>query len=158
MWLFLVNGVVWVMYNMLTRHGRETTLFRKRDVAGVLPMINYYLRRGPHPETGKYNALQKSAYSVLPLVGLLAVLSGIAIYWPVQAQWLTAIFGDYDAARIWHFGAMVALVLFFLSHIVLVTLAGWKNFTGMITGKGEEQHVEEQPGALHTDGLVESAS
>src|SRR4030066_2310578 len=50
MWIFVVNGVVYVLYNILTKHGRRTTIFKKSDITGVLPMILYYLRiRKEHP-------------------------------------------------------------------------------------------------------------
>ena len=64
----------------------------------------YYLRlRKEHPPQGKHNALQKGAYTGIVVVGALAVLSGFAIYKPVQLGWLTALFGGYELARYWHF-------------------------------------------------------
>ncbi len=135
MWLFAVNGLVWFSYNILSRHGRRTTLFRLSDVRGVVPMILYYVRlRKVHPPSKKYNALQKLAYTATAAIGAVALLSGIAIYWPVQFQSLTRLFGNYDTARIWHFGAMAAIVLFFGGHLVMVASAGWANAVSMITG------------------------
>jgi Ni/Fe-hydrogenase b-type cytochrome subunit len=135
MWVFAINGVVYVLYNILTRHGRRTTIFRKSDVSGVLPMILYYLRiRKEHPPQKKYNALQKLAYTVVPLLALGGILSGIAIYWPVQFSGVTSLFGGYETARLWHFICMSALVLFFAGHLLMVAIAGWDNFLSMITG------------------------
>jgi len=136
MWLLAFNGVVWIVYNLMSRHGRQTTLFSPRkDISGILPMIAYYLRiRKQHPPVKKYNALQKLAYSTVPLIALGAIVTGIAIYWPVQFGWITRLFGNYDTARVWHFLFMAAIVLFFFGHIVMVLLAGWRNFLSMITG------------------------
>jgi thiosulfate reductase cytochrome b subunit len=135
MWLFALNGVVWVAYNVLSRHGRTTTLFRPGDARGIVPMTLYYLRvRKAHPRQGKYNALQKLAYSAVPAAALVALLSGVAIYWPVQLSGLTALFGGYDAARVWHFAAMAALLAFVAGHLVMVLFAGWWNFWSMVTG------------------------
>jgi thiosulfate reductase cytochrome b subunit len=135
MWLFAINGVVYVLYNILTRHGRRTTIFGKSDVSGVLPMILYYLRiRKEHPPQKKYNALQKLAYTIVPLLALAGILSGIAIYWPVQFSGITSLFGGYETARVWHFICMSALVLFFAGHLLMVAIAGWDNFLSMITG------------------------
>jgi thiosulfate reductase cytochrome b subunit len=135
MWLFAVNGVVWFAYNVLSRHGRTTTLFRPGDTRGIAPMVLYYLRlRKAQPPQGKYNALQKLAYSSVPVAALLALLSGIAIYWPVQFSGLTGLFGGYDSARVWHFAAMAALLAFVAGHLVMVLLAGWWNFWSMVTG------------------------
>jgi Ni/Fe-hydrogenase b-type cytochrome subunit len=135
MWLFVANGLAWLFYNLLSRHGRETTLFRPRDAGGVLPMVQYYLRLRKHPpQVLKYNALQKLAYTVIILVAAGGVVSGIAIYWPVQFQSITRLFGTYDGARVWHFLFMAALVLFFAGHLVLVASAGWRTALAMITG------------------------
>ena len=135
MWLFAVNGTVWLAYNILSRHGRRTTLFRRNDAPGVLPMILYYLRiRREHPPAGKYNPLQKLAYTSIPAVALGSILTGMSIYWPVQFGAVARLFGGYDTARIWHFLFMGALVLFLGGHLVMVVIAGWSNFLSIITG------------------------
>jgi Ni/Fe-hydrogenase b-type cytochrome subunit len=135
MWLFFVNGIAWILYNIMSKHGRQTTLFSRSDIRGILPMIKYYLRMSrEHPPSKKYNSLQKAAYTTIPLAALGVILSGIAIYWPVQFQWITSIFGNYDAARVWHFGFMTALVMFFAGHLFMVFISGWSNFLSMITG------------------------
>jgi Ni/Fe-hydrogenase b-type cytochrome subunit len=138
MWVFALNGLVWLLYTIASRHGRETTLFRWRDRAGIVPMVKYYLRiRKDHPPVKKYNSLQKLAYSSLPFVGLAGFLSGLALYWPVQFSRIAHLFGGYDNARIWHFLCMSAIVLFFAGHLLMVVIAGWRNFVSMITGWGE---------------------
>jgi thiosulfate reductase cytochrome b subunit len=135
MWLFVLNGFVWGAYNILSRHGRQTTLFRRADLTGILPTIRFYLRlQKQHPPSGKYNSLQKLAYTTIPLAALGSIASGVAIYWPVQFSGVTAIFGGYDTARVWHFLFTSFLVIFFLGHLVMVALAGWANFLSMITG------------------------
>ena len=135
MWLFVANGISWVLYNLISRHGRTTTLFNRGDVGGVLPMILYYMRiRKDHPPSRKYNSLQKLAYTTIPIVALGAVTTGVAIYWPVQFGFITSAFGNYDTARVWHFIFMAALVGFFGGHIFMVTISGWSNFMSMITG------------------------
>jgi thiosulfate reductase cytochrome b subunit len=135
MWLFFLNGIVWVVYNIASRHGRRTTLFSKSDASGLFPMIQYYLRiKKSHPPVKKYNALQKAAYTVVPLLAAGAVATGTAIYWPVQWSGLTSFFGGYDNARVWHFIFMSSLVLFFGGHLFMVLIAGWSNFVSIITG------------------------
>ncbi len=135
MWLFFVNGLVWFLYNIVSRHGRTTTLFKRGDISGVLPMLLYYLRvRKEHPPARKYNALQKLAYTTIPLAGLGSILTGISIYWPVQFSRIAALFGGYDTARVFHFLFAGVLVFFFLGHILMVIIAGWWNFVSMITG------------------------
>ena len=135
MWLFAVNGVIWVLYNLLSRHGRTTTLFSKNDIGGLRPMIEFYLRlRKKHPPVKKYNALQKAAYTSVPFVALGALTTGVAIYWPVQFGWVTRLFGNYDTARVWHFAFMSGLVFFIAGHLFMVAISGWGNFLSIITG------------------------
>ena len=135
MWLFAVNGAAWFLYNVLSRHGRQTTLFRWKDVSGVKPMILYYLRvRREHPPAGKYNPLQKLAYTSIPFAGLGSVLTGMSLYWPVQFAPLASLFGGYDTARIWHFIFTAGFTFFFMGHILMVIIAGWSNFVSIITG------------------------
>jgi thiosulfate reductase cytochrome b subunit len=135
MWLFVFNGLVWVLYNILSKHGRRTTLFRGEDISGLFPMIQYYLRvRKEHPPVTKYNALQKLAYTSMPLLALGSILTGVSIYWPVQFSFITSLFGGYDTARGWHFFFTTSFVFFFLGHLIMVTIAGWSNFVSMITG------------------------
>ena len=145
MWLFAMNGIIWILYNILSKHGRQTTIFSKNDIHGVLPMIKYYLRiRKDRPPSTKYNSLQKAAYSTIPVAALGATLTGIAIYWPVQLNWITSLFGNYDTARVWHFIFMAVLALFFIGHLFMVTISGWANFLSMITGwKKSGQHFSQ---------------
>ena len=143
MWVFFLNGLGWVLFNLFSRHGRETTLFRRTDVQEIVPMIKYYLRlQKKHPPVRKYNALQKLTYTLIPLLALASILTGMSIYWPVQFSFLTALFGGYDTARAWHFVFTVAFTLFFFGHLVLVAIAGWGNFVSMITGWKKDHAVQ----------------
>ena len=136
MWVFFINGAVWILYNIFTQHGRKTTLFSKKDVRGILPMILYYLRiRKEHPPTKKYNSLQKLAYTSTALLGFLGILSGVSIYWPVQFFWITWMFGGYDTARIFHFIFMASFLFFLFGHLIMVAITGWGNFVSIFTGK-----------------------
>jgi hypothetical protein len=84
-------------------------------------MLTYYLFiRKRHPVQGKYNALQRGTYFILPIVGAVAVITGIAIWKPVQLQWLTNLMGGYVWARYWHFMSMVVLVALSMIHIFMV--------------------------------------
>jgi thiosulfate reductase cytochrome b subunit len=147
MWILFLNGIIWVVYNIVTRHGRLTTIFRKEDIPGVLPMIQYYIRvRKEHPPVKKYNSLQKLAYSSVALLGIGSVMTGIAIYWPVQFGFVTAVFGGYNAARAWHFFFMLSIVFFFFGHIFMVGISGWSNFVSIITGW---KRISDKPDLSH---------
>ena len=60
------------------------------------------------------------------MVGVVVVLSGLAIWKPVQFQWLTALFGGYDTARRVHFVCMAAIVAFLAVHVVMALLVPQK--------------------------------
>ena len=51
-------------------------------------------------------------YAGVLLTGVVIVASGLAIWKPVQLQELAALFGGYEGARLVHFFAMAAIVLF----------------------------------------------
>ena len=72
-------------------------------------MMKFYLfLKKRHPVQGKHNALQRGTYFIMPIVGAVTVLSGIAIWKPVQFSLLTNLMGGYVWARYWHFMSMVA--------------------------------------------------
>jgi thiosulfate reductase cytochrome b subunit len=82
----------------------------------------------------KYNALQRAAYFSVPVAGLLSVATGWAIHKPMQLHWLAALFGGYNAARVWHFWLMWVYILFIVPHVILVCADGWDTFRSMIVG------------------------
>ena len=99
-------------------------------------MARHYFLRGPRPSwTGDYNPLQKLAYTTaIALLGL-SLVSGLALFKPVQLAWLVSVFGGYRLARIWHFAAMAGVLSFVPGHLVMVALHGWSNFAAMWTGR-----------------------
>jgi thiosulfate reductase cytochrome b subunit len=83
---------------------------------------------------GTYNAVQKLLYLVVLLLGAAAVLSGLAIWKPVQFASLTALLGGYDVARVVHFLVMAGIVAFILVHLALVALVP-RTLVSMVTGR-----------------------
>lgn len=134
MWLFFVNGLLYVLYTAFS--GEWRFLFPDRHSfkeAWLVVLHDLRLRKEAPPQT-KYNGAQRIAYSAIIVMGAGSVLTGLAIYKPVTFHFLTALCGGYEAARVEHFILTIGYVLFFLVHIVQVILAGWRNFQGMITG------------------------
>ncbi|MEO7539280.1 MAG: cytochrome b/b6 domain-containing protein [Pyrinomonadaceae bacterium] len=134
MWLFAVNGLVYVIY--LIASGEWRALL---PVPGSFKRAPLVALHDVHvvkklPPQGKYNDAQRIAYTGVIVMGIGSVISGLAIYKPLQLGWLTWIFGGYEWARWWHFWLMVLFVLFFVVHVLQVVLAGWSNFRSMITG------------------------
>jgi thiosulfate reductase cytochrome b subunit len=133
-WPFVITGLVYLGFLAWTGEWRAL-LFRPRDVGPAIQMQLYYLRlRRTHPPQGKHNALQKGAYTFIVVLGALSVLTGFAIYKPVQLAWLTALFGGYELARYWHFWTVWIFVAFTLLHVALVFLVDPASLRAMITG------------------------
>jgi cytochrome b subunit of formate dehydrogenase len=70
----------------------------------------------------------------MPLIGALAVLTGLAIWKPVQFAPLTNLLGGFAWARYWHFLSMVALVLLSLVHVFMVLSVDPYSLRAITTG------------------------
>ena len=111
-------------------------LFRPRDVKPAIAMARHYARIDRvHPPQGKHNALQKAAYTGAIGLGVVSVLSGIAMWKPVQLSWLVAGFGGVEAARWVHFVGVWLFVGFTLTHVAAVLLFDRASLPSMITGR-----------------------
>jgi thiosulfate reductase cytochrome b subunit len=82
----------------------------------------------------KFNGAQQIAYTIVILMGAGSLVTGVAIYKPVQFTWLTALLGGYQWARWEHFWLAAGYVIFFVIHFLQVVKAGWNNFRAMVTG------------------------
>jgi thiosulfate reductase cytochrome b subunit len=133
-WPFVITGLIYLGFLLVSGEWRSL-LFRPRDLRPAAAMQLYYLRlRKDHPPQGKHNALQKAGYTGIVLLGAISVLTGFAIYKPVQLAWLTALFGGYELTRYWHFVTVWIFVGFTLLHVVLVLLVDPASLRAMITG------------------------
>jgi thiosulfate reductase cytochrome b subunit len=143
MWLFAINGILYVLYTFLSGEWRHLlpNRYTPREAWDVV-LHDLGLRKGPLP-CAKYNGAQRLAYTGVILMGAGSLVTGLAIYKPTQLAWLTILLGGYEWARWEHFALTVGYVLFFVVHITQVIRAGWNNFRVMVTGY-ELAPVEEQ--------------
>ncbi len=137
-WLFVINGLLYFVYNLLNGHMRKF-LFTPKDAARVPAMILYYLRlRRESPQVGEYNPLQAMAYTtVFLLLAPLVLLTGLAMspQLDVAFNWLPAIFGGRQAARSVHFILAFAFFFFTFGHVFMVLTTGFfNNMRSMVTG------------------------
>lgn len=134
MWIYVASGLVYVGYQFMSGNYRQA-LFTQQDLPGLWPMVRHYFLFGPKPPAREaYNPLQKLAYTAAVVLGGLSVLTGLAVWKPVQLSWLAWLMGGFHYARIWHFVVMWAIVAFIFGHLVMVVLHGWANFLSMLTG------------------------
>jgi len=116
MWLLVLNGGAYLVYGVVTGRLRERLLLK---VA--------------HEDLTTYNAVQKLLYIVVILAGVSQVVTGLAIWKPVQLAGLTGLLGGFQAARLIHFTGMAVIVGFLAVHVALSLLVPstlWAMLTG----------------------------
>ncbi len=134
MWFFAINGIIYFFYLLFSKEWK--LIFPNKQSlkeAWLVILHDLHIKKGLPPQK-KYNAAQRIAYTGIIVLGFGIIVTGLAIYKPVQLHWLCYILGGYEWARIEHFIITILFCLFFLIHILQVILAGWKNFSSMITG------------------------
>jgi thiosulfate reductase cytochrome b subunit len=133
MWVLAVNGLVYLVLGIAGgRFRRKLLPIRPGDViADTRAALSGKLA---HDDLSVYNAVQKLLYLGVILAGIVVVLSGLAIWKPVQLQELTALLGGFDVARYVHFFAMATIVGFLVVHIVMAFLVP-RSLRAMIVGR-----------------------
>ena len=135
MWVFTINGLIYVGYLLVSGKWRHIIPDRgswREAVAFTLHDLG--LRKEKPKQSGILNGAQRIAYTAILFCGAGSVLTGIAIYKPVQVGWLTALLGGYEAARFEHFVLMGIFIVFLFVHVAQVVRAGWNNFRAMVAG------------------------
>lgn len=141
-WVFLINGLVYVGWNLYSRHFRNRMLPARDELtlARVRTELRDHVRwrSRPHASHGSYGTVQKTSYLLLIFVFVpLMILTGIA-----QSPGFTAampalldMFGGRQSARTLHTIGTVVLVLFVAVHVLEVAAAGFfAKVRSMITG------------------------
>ncbi len=120
MWLLGINLLAYLLIGLLRGHFRRA--FFPVSPGAILRDLRQALRGGPTHETGRYNAVQKAAYLGVLAAIVVTILSGLAVWKPVQLQELAALMGGYEGARLVHFAGMTAISVFIVVHLALVLL------------------------------------
>ena len=142
-WVFLLNGLVYVGWNLYTKHFRKRMLpagdeLTMAHVRSELRDVLRWRSRRPASIVG-YRTPQKVSYLLLIFVFVpFMILTGVA-----QSPGFTAampglldLFGGRQSARTLHTVGTVLLVLFVVVHVLEIAAAGFVNRTrSMITGK-----------------------
>jgi len=135
MWIFSINGLLYVLYTAISGEWRYILPDRgsfKESILVVLHDLRIY--KGPLAE-GKFNGAQRIAYTMVIVMGFGSLVTGLAIYKPMQLSPLTQFLGGYTVCRFLHFWLMIGFLGFFVVHVLQVIRAGWNNFRAMVTGK-----------------------
>ena len=132
MWLLVANGAAYIAWGLAKRHfaRRFLPITGRALWQDTRDALGFRLRH----TLGVYNSVQRLLYLVTLLLGVAAVVSGLALWKPVQLQALTGALGGYEAARRVHFLAMSGIVGFLVVHVALVALVP-STLVAMVTGR-----------------------
>jgi thiosulfate reductase cytochrome b subunit len=133
MWILVANFLAYLVLSVAT--GRLRAKLFPVSLRSIASDLAAALRgKLGHGDLSQYNAVQKFAYLVVIADIALLVLSGLAIWKPVQFTVLRTLMGGFDNARVVHFAAMSVLVGFFAVHVVMVALVP-RSLLTMIRGR-----------------------
>jgi thiosulfate reductase cytochrome b subunit len=132
MWFLAINGLTYVIYGLVSGRFRERLLpIRPTEV--VHTIVDTLHLQIAHEDITVYNAVQKLLYIVVILAGIAQVVTGIAIWKPVQFSGLVALLGGFQTARVLHFAGMGVIVGFLVVHVALALLVP-KTLWAMLAG------------------------
>ena len=143
MWVLVINGLVYLTYGFAS--GRFSRLVLPITVDGVRSAVHDALRFKLDHNTGVYNHVQRLLYIGVLCLGVLVVMSGLAIWKPVQFQGLAKLFITFQGARWVHFLCMVGIVLFMIVHVALALLVP-KTIVGMVKGDDHDTDHKHKTG------------
>ena len=132
MWLLTLNGLTYLVYGVATGRFRNRFLPIRFGELVITVRETLHLHFA-HDDLTIYNAVQKLLYIVVILAGIAQVVTGFAIWKPVQLSWLVALLGGFQGARLIHFMGMSVIVGFLVVHVVLAFLVPrtlWAMFAG----------------------------
>src|SRR6201987_3917240 len=132
MWFLVINGMVYLVYGFASGRFRDKLLpIRPGEVAQtVIDTLHFKIA---HEDITVYNAVQKLLYILIILAGISQVITGLAIWKPVQFYGLVSLLGGFQTARVLHFAGMALIVGFLIVHVALALLVP-KTLLAMLTG------------------------
>ena len=132
MWILMLNGLCYLLYGLYTGRFRRKLLpiWPSAIISDIRDALRFRLA---HDDITHYNAVQKLLYVGIILVIVVQVISGWAIWKPIQLSELTQLFYGFQGARLVHFLGMAAIVLFLVVHVALALIVP-KTIGAMVTG------------------------
>lgn len=136
-WGLVATLLLWLVFSLFNGHLRKDLLPGGRDLRDLPRDLRNHLRlRFEHRR--EYNVLQKLSYFSVLFVALpLMIATGLSMSpgFNAFAPWMLDVFGGRQTARTIHFLVMLALVVFFVVHILMVLLAGpFNELRSIVTG------------------------
>ena len=148
MWLLAINGLCYLGYGIISgRFRRKLFPIRPRElISNIVDALRLHLS---HDDITRYNAVQKLLYAGIIAVIVVQVLSGLAVWKPVQFSELASLFYSFQGSRLVHFIGMAAIVGFIVIHVALALLVP-KTIGAMLTGG---PRVDVSPRGTGHDGI-----
>ena len=132
MWFLTINGLIYLVYGFATGRLREELLpFRPAEI--VQTIVDTLHFKIAHEDITVYNAVQKLLYIVVIFAGISQVVTGLAIWKPIQFSGLVSLLGGFQTVRVLHFAGMAVIVGFLIVHVALALLVP-KTLGAMVTG------------------------
>ena len=116
MWLLVLNGLAYLTYGLVTGRLRERLLPIRFSELVTTVRDTLHLKIA-HEDLTTYNAVQKLLYVVVILAAASQVVTGLAIWKPIQFSGLVSLLGGFQDARIIHFLGMSVIVGFHVVHV-----------------------------------------
>jgi thiosulfate reductase cytochrome b subunit len=131
MWLLAADGSAYLVYGLISGHfRRDFGIPAPRAVArDFWAALTFRLGH----QIGHYNAVQRLFYLGVIVALILQVITGLAIWKPVQFAPLVGVFGGYPVARNIHLATMLLIVAFVIVHLALVAIFP-RTLVSMIVG------------------------
>jgi len=120
MWVLFADGLAYLVYGVASGHFYRD--FYPPTPRAVLKTLGQALTGHLGHSLGHYNAVQRLLYAGVVVLICVQVVTGLAIWKPVQLGWITELFGGFPLARNIHLAAMIGIVLFLAVHLTLVVL------------------------------------
>ena len=132
MWFLILNGLIYLIYGFTSGRLREK-LLPIRPAELVQTVIDTLHFKIAHKDITVYNAVQKLLYIIVIFATVSQVVTGLAIWKPIQFSGLVSLLGGFQTARVLHFAGMAVIVGFLIVHVTLALVVP-KTLWAMVTG------------------------
>jgi thiosulfate reductase cytochrome b subunit len=132
MWILMINGLCYLAYGLASGRFRRklVPIWPRELIATIQDALRFKLG---HDDITHYNAVQKLLYVSIIVIIVVQVLSGFAVWKPIQLSELSALFFGFQGSRLAHFVGMALIVGFLVVHVALALLVP-KTIKAMLTG------------------------
>lgn len=135
-WTFIGLIIMHIIFSFLWAKPSEMWSFKREDWREARETIRYYIGQSKqYPHAAKFNVWQKLYHSLLNLLAILMIGTGITLF--IDAMLLTTVAPDYlRVNRLVHDIGAWCFFTVICSHIYVRLLGmNWSTFVGMFTGR-----------------------